>query len=92
MSKIYSIYEAKAKLSELLRIVKTGKEVVVSERGTPIAKIVPLLTPTSFDHRFNQLKQSGQLSERKKGRFSSRVEKMEDEKSGVLKRFLEDRD
>ncbi|MBI4211722.1 MAG: type II toxin-antitoxin system prevent-host-death family antitoxin [Deltaproteobacteria bacterium] len=33
MEKTYSIYEAKAKLSEVLRLVKSGNEVTITERG-----------------------------------------------------------
>jgi prevent-host-death family protein len=40
--KTISVYEAKAKLSEVLRIVKSRRVVVITERGVPIAKIVPL--------------------------------------------------
>ena len=36
------ISQLKATLSEQLAIVKAGEEVVVTERGRPIAKIVPL--------------------------------------------------
>jgi prevent-host-death family protein len=37
----YSVYEAKARLSEVLRLVKARREVVITERGKPIARILP---------------------------------------------------
>ena len=36
-----AISELKTSLSEILTHVKAGEEVVVRERGTPIAKIIP---------------------------------------------------
>ena len=40
------VSQLKATLSEQLARVKAGEEVVVTERGRPIAKIVPLGTET----------------------------------------------
>jgi prevent-host-death family protein len=37
-----SIAQLKARLSEYLRQVKAGGELVVTERGVPVARIVPL--------------------------------------------------
>jgi prevent-host-death family protein len=36
------IREAKANLSKLLRLVEKGKEVVVTDRGRPVGKLVPI--------------------------------------------------
>lgn len=36
------IREAKINLSKLLRQVKQGREVILTERGTPVGKIVPM--------------------------------------------------
>ena len=41
MPSTYSIYEAKAKLSEIIRIVKTRRSVVITERAIPVAEVVP---------------------------------------------------
>jgi len=41
MALVYSIYEAKAKLSEIIRVVKTRRSVVITERGIPVAEVVP---------------------------------------------------
>jgi prevent-host-death family protein len=59
----YSVYETKARLSEVLRIVKTRREVVITERGKPIAKIVPIddEDTESIDKRIERLIASGQL-------------------------------
>ena len=42
-----SVSKLKATLSEFLALVKTGEEVIVTERGKPIAKIVPIPRDTS---------------------------------------------
>ena len=41
MAPTYSIYEAKAKLSEIIRIVKTRRSVLITERGIPVAEVLP---------------------------------------------------
>ncbi len=35
------IYEAKSKLSELVERAESGREVVITRRGKPVAKLVP---------------------------------------------------
>jgi len=35
------IYDAKAKLSQLIEAVATGREVVITKRGKPVARLVP---------------------------------------------------
>lgn len=38
----YNIYEAKTKLSELVSRARRGKEVILMNRGEPVAMIVPI--------------------------------------------------
>jgi prevent-host-death family protein len=95
----YSIYETKARLSEVLRLVKTRREVVITERGKPIAKIVPFNDEEteSLDQRIERLIASGQL-------VPARIAPGEDlppvskrrsgaakKQSGALARFLAER-
>ena len=42
MKRTTSVVQLKARLSEYLRIVKAGHEVVITERGVPVARVVPL--------------------------------------------------
>ena len=42
MKRTASVVELKARLSEHLRQVKAGHEVVVTERGVPVARLLPL--------------------------------------------------
>lgn len=41
MADTYSIYEAKAKFSEVIRKVKHHTEIIVTERGKPVARVLP---------------------------------------------------
>lgn len=55
-----SISEAKAKLSALLDRVKAGEEVTITDRGKPVARIVPLsTTPVDWDERLERLERQG---------------------------------
>ena len=42
MAKLASVSELKARLSEYLGQVRSGEEVVVTDRGRPVARIVPV--------------------------------------------------
>ncbi len=42
MKKVAKVSELKASLSKYLAKVKAGEEVVVTERGKPVAKLVPM--------------------------------------------------
>jgi prevent-host-death family protein len=42
MKRTTSVVQLKSRLSEYLRIVKAGHEVVITERGVPVARVVPL--------------------------------------------------
>jgi prevent-host-death family protein len=43
--KIVSVSDAKATLSEQIRHVKRGEEVILTERGRPVARLVPIDHP-----------------------------------------------
>lgn len=42
MKRTASVVQVKARLSEYLRLVKGGAELIVTERGVPIARVMPL--------------------------------------------------
>lgn len=42
MSKFVSLYEAKARLSELIGRAARGEEIIIAKAGTPKARLVPL--------------------------------------------------
>jgi prevent-host-death family protein len=55
-----SISEAKAKLSALLERVKAGEEVTITDRGKPVARIVPLaFEGVDWDERLERLERQG---------------------------------
>lgn len=42
MTKQVNIYEAKARLSQLIQQVEAGDEIVIARHGKPVARLVPL--------------------------------------------------
>lgn len=89
MARTYPVHEAKARLSELLRRVKAGGSVVISDRGKPIAKVVPIEPATDVESRLVELKRAGLLVH---GRGSREAIRPIVRKPGGLKRFLESRE
>lgn len=89
MSDIYSTYEAKAKLSEILRLVRGGRTIRISHRGEPVAEIRPISRPHDLNQRLEALADRGVLmrSRERKGHLET-IEP----KPGALERFLRDRD
>lgn len=53
--KTATITTLKAKLSEHIALVKRGEEVIVTERGKPVARIVPIPPSESEDERIRDL-------------------------------------
>jgi len=90
MPEIYSTYEAKAKLSEILRKVRAGKTIRISHRGEPVAEVRPIRqTDESLEERLVDLAHRGALVRTARSKeLLAPIEK----KPGALKRFLEDRD
>jgi len=90
MKKRYSIYEAKAKLSEIIRIVKKSNGVIITERGVDVAHVVPVTgPPVSLSDRMEELIRDGLLQPPKKAGI--RLQPLT-RRRGALKRFLESRD
>jgi prevent-host-death family protein len=56
-----SVSELKSSLSEFLLGVKNGEEVLVTERGRPVARLVPALEAESADERKKRLVRAGIL-------------------------------
>lgn len=62
MARPYPVYKAKAKLSEILRQVKRGRSVTISERGTEIARVVPIQPACDLRSRLDLLERDGVVS------------------------------
>lgn len=89
MTETYSTYEAKAKLSEVLRKVESGKTIIISRHGRPIAEVRPVLrSPADLEQRIKDLSQQGVLTPAsvQRGSLKPLVRR-----AGALRRFLSDR-
>lgn len=87
MSRPYPVHEAKAKLSEILRRVKAGRSVTISERGKEIARVVPIEVPLDLSARLAQLEREGVIVSRSPRPHTIRSVR----RPGGLRRFLASR-
>src|ERR1019366_391550 len=63
MPRIYSTYEAKARLSELLAHVRKGDAVTITHRGEPIAEVWPVeKAEPSLAARIDDLRKKGNIA------------------------------
>lgn len=89
MTDMYSVYDAKARFSELIRKVREGRTVMISYRGEPVAEIRPINAEgDDLARRLNMLEGLGILvgGEERRGELRAVVRK-----PGALQRFLEER-
>ena len=61
MKKTASVVQFKARMSEYLRLVKGGGELLVTERGVPIVRVTPLDDAERKSTRRLRLARSGQI-------------------------------
>jgi prevent-host-death family protein len=87
--KTYSTYEAKARLSEILRAVRErGESALISYRGEPIAEIRPVETPdTGLAGRVEHLERAGVVV---RGSRRGSLKPLAT-RAGALERFLAER-
>jgi prevent-host-death family protein len=87
------VREAKAHLSRILKRVQEGQEVILTDRGRPVGKIVPIPEQSlSLAERLKRLEDEG-LLERRAARGHGRVPEPISVARGLAQRFLqEDRD
>ena len=57
-----AVSELKAALSEYLLKVKAGEEVIVTERGKPIAKIIPIAPSGTIPEQLREMEKAGLVS------------------------------
>ena len=90
MALSYSIYEAKARFSEVIRQVREGKTVTVSYRGEPVAEIraIPQRQKPPLDERLKDLERSGSLV---RSAIPRRTFRPVERRPGALSRFLAER-
>lgn len=88
--RVYSLYQAKAQFSKILRAVREGKTVTISYHGEPVAEIRPIGSEAeSIERRVERLTERGVLvrADRRMGRLVPVARK-----PGALKRFLAERE
>jgi prevent-host-death family protein len=88
MPRTYPVHEAKAKLSEILRTVKQGRSVTISERGRDVARVVPIDGPRDLAGRLDDLQRDGVIVP---SRGHPRTVRAIARRAGALRRFLETR-
>jgi prevent-host-death family protein len=90
MRDTYSLYEAKAHLSAIIRRVRDGQPVTITVRGEPVAEIRAVAPPSEgLAARLDALSERGVLVRKREAGSRPRLVTR---RPGSLKRFLEDRD
>jgi prevent-host-death family protein len=91
MRKTLSLYEAKARCSEIVRQVREGAAVTISYHGRPVAEIRPVADTETVTTagRLKDLVDRGALSPATGRRLTLRPAA---KRQGALKRFLDDRE
>ena len=85
---VYSTYEAKARFSEVIRMVREGRTVIVTYHGEPVAEVRPIDRSGGTSARLDWLRSRGALAGGEGSRDGfRRVER----RPGALARFLDDR-
>ena len=57
--KTATVLKLKASLNEYLRSVKAGEEIMITERGRPIAKLTPTKDPVALADRLAEMEKHG---------------------------------
>ncbi len=59
--KTTTVSQLKMSLSAYLRQVKTGEEVLITEHGRPIARLLPIANPMSLSEHLQDMEKKGLL-------------------------------
>lgn len=90
--RVAKVSELKAGLSAYLAQVKRGEEIIVTERGQTIAKIVPVPAPENDEEaRMRELERQGRIIVRGSGRIPDSFWDFEPPRvpEGAIERWLE---
>ena len=91
MGRAYTTYEAKAKLSEIIRRVREGQIVTITYHGRPVAEVRPVQPEKpNLDDRIRDL-QERRIIVGGSGKAPKGLRPIA-RRRGALKRFLEERD
>lgn len=96
MPQEYSIYDAKAHLSALVRQVREASTFVITVRGEPVAELRPITkpdtAPRTLAKRISDLRASGEIIESQRPRGVPLTLLVAPDVAGALQRFLENRE
>ena len=87
MRHAYSIYDLKAKLSQVLKLVAQGQQVIITDRGKPSFEIIPFQEREGLEARIEYLEKQGIVKPGRKGRTLAPIA----DRPGALERFLKER-
>jgi prevent-host-death family protein len=91
----YSLYEAKARLSSLVRQVREGRSVIITVHGVPAAELRPIdrsVRPKTVDERLAELDERGSIAPSRRSSTEAGAFPIGPKRKGALKRFLDERD
>jgi prevent-host-death family protein len=91
----YSLYEAKARLSSLVRQVREGRSVIITVHGVPAAELRPVdpsVRPATLEARVAELENRGAVLRARRAPGEVNAFPTGPKKRGALKRFLAERD
>ncbi len=88
------VSELKARLSEYLNQVKAGMEVLITDRGKPVARLVPISRSKNLKESLVSMEKQGliKLGSGKLSKDFWRMERPDDPQGLVLKALLEERE
>ncbi|MEP6591953.1 MAG: type II toxin-antitoxin system prevent-host-death family antitoxin [Gemmatimonadota bacterium] len=95
MPEEYPLYDAKAKLSALVRQVREGRSFVITVHGEPVAELRPYEPKPkaqTLAERIEELTAKGLITPARIGPGDPRAFPIRERRPGALKRFLDDRD
>ncbi len=91
----YSLYDAKAKLSALVRQVREGRSVIITVHGKPAAELRAIdesTQPQSLDERLAELDSRRAIVRAGRKPRDGAAFHIGPRRAGALKRFLKERD
>ena len=92
--KTAAVSELKARLSEYLNQVKAGMEVLITDRGKPVARLVPLSRSKDLKESLVRMEKEGliRIGSGKLPRNFWRMHRPDDSNGMVLKALLDERE
>jgi prevent-host-death family protein len=92
--KTAAVSEIKARLSEYLNQVKAGMEILITDRGKPVARLVPLSRSKGLKESMVRMEKQGliRVGSGKLPKNFWRIHRPDDPNGMVLKALLEERE